>query len=113
MTDGIISAIISGVVTLAVCMINNNTQSKKIKSQHDLTVQEVISKQNSTIQEITLKQENTINLIDYRLTELSERVDKHNSVVERTFELEKNMKLEEERMKVANHRIEDLEKRSE
>lgn len=42
-------------------------------------------------------------LMAYRLEQLEKKVDKHNSVVERTFLLE-------EKMKVANHRLDDLEK---
>ena len=41
-------------------------------------------------------------LIKYRIEQLEKKVEKHNSVVERTFLLE-------EKMKVANHRIDDLE----
>ena len=41
-------------------------------------------------------------LIKYRIEQLEKKVEKHNSVVERTFLLE-------EKMKLANHRIEDLE----
>lgn len=87
MTEGTISAVISGVVTLIVCMINNYAQGVKVTRQHDKTIE----------------------LIDYRLTELSEKVEKHNSVIDRTYALEQNMALQEERIKVANHRIEDLE----
>ena len=50
-------------------------------------------------------------LIVYRLEQLEEKVNKHNQVVERTFRLEDNDKLMEEKIKVANHRIEDLEKK--
>ena len=41
-------------------------------------------------------------LTNHRLEQLEKKVDKHNSVIERTFILE-------EKVKVANHRIEDLE----
>lgn len=41
-------------------------------------------------------------LMTYRIEQLEQRVNKHNSVIERTYVLE-------EQMKVANHRIEDLE----
>lgn len=51
-------------------------------------------------------------LIAYRLEQLEEKVNKHNQVVERTFRLEENDKLLEEKIKVANHRIEDLEKKA-
>lgn len=42
-------------------------------------------------------------LIAYRLEQLENKVNKHNNVIERTYLLE-------EKMKVANHRIDDLEK---
>lgn len=48
-------------------------------------------------------------LIAYRLELLEKKVDKHNSVVERTFKLEEQEAVLEEKIKVANHRIEDLE----
>ena len=50
-------------------------------------------------------------LIAYRLEELEKKVDKHNSVIERTYELEEAQALLAEKIKVANHRIEDLEKK--
>ena len=72
--ETIISACISAGVTLIVCLISNKNQ-----------------------------QEKTRELMEYKLEELTKKVEKHNSVVERTYILE-------EKMKVANHRIEDLEK---
>ena len=44
----------------------------------------------------------TIALVEYRLEQLEIKVDKHNNLVER-------MTLAEEKIKVANHRIDDLE----
>jgi hypothetical protein len=49
-------------------------------------------------------------LIAYRLEQLEEKVNKHNSVIERTYELEKHEEVIEEKIRVANHRIDDLEK---
>jgi len=49
-------------------------------------------------------------LIAYRLELLEKKVEKHNSVVERTYKLEELTAVQEEQIKVANHRIEDLEK---
>ena len=48
-------------------------------------------------------------LTEYRLKELEKKQDKHNQVIERTYKLEERMELVEERQKVANHRINDLE----
>lgn len=78
--DTIISSCISAVVTLIVCMINNRSQYEKTRV-----------------------------LIEYRLDELTKRVDKHNNVVDRTYILEKESEVQKEQIKVANHRIQDLE----
>ena len=77
----VLAAVISGAVTLVVCMINNHAQAEKTRA-----------------------------LLDYRLSELEKKVDKHNHIVERTFRLEGDMEVVHEQIKVANHRIEDLEK---
>ena len=49
-------------------------------------------------------------LTGYRIQKLEEQVAKHNNLVERVFRLEDTDKLLEEKIKVANHRIDDLEK---
>ena len=53
-------------------------------------------------------------LTSYRLEQLEKKVQAHNNLVERMYRLEEAFKTHEElaseRLKVANHRIEDLEK---
>ena len=49
-------------------------------------------------------------LIAYRLEQLEKKQDKHNQLIERTYALEEKTGLLEERVKVANHRIDDLER---
>ncbi len=49
-------------------------------------------------------------LTQYRLEQLEKKVDKHNSVIERTYELEKKAAVTAEDIRVINHRIADLEK---
>lgn len=88
MDSTIITAAISSGVTLMVCLINNFFQQRKTREENS----------------------KTIALIDYKLTELTDRVNKHNNVVERTYKLEEQTALQEEKIKVANHRIDDLEK---
>ena len=48
-------------------------------------------------------------LTTYRIEQLEKKVEKHNNVIERVYELEKGKAVFEEDLKVANHRIEDLE----
>ena len=49
-------------------------------------------------------------LTGYRIQKLEEQVAKHNNLVERVFRLEDADKLLDEKIKVANHRIDYLEK---
>lgn len=51
-----------------------------------------------------------IRLMSYRIEQLEKKVEKHNSVVERQYDIEKITAVLSEEIKVANHRIEDLEK---
>lgn len=84
-----IEAIITGAVAIVVCMINNICQHRRMERQNDKTVA----------------------LIEYKLNELTKRVEKHNNVIERTYQLEKAIQVDEEKIRVANHRIEDLERK--
>lgn len=49
-------------------------------------------------------------LTQYRLEQLEKKVQAHNNLIERTYKLEDAQHLLDERIKVANHRIDDLEK---
>ena len=76
------AALISAAAAIIVSVINGNSNHKKLLMELD---------KHDSLQE-------------YRLIQLENKVDKHNNLMERTFRLE-------EKMKVANHRIEDLEKK--
>ena len=78
--ETIIGAIISAASAIAVCVISNSRQQSK-----------------------------TAALFEYKINELSNRVEKHNKVIERVYRLEQNEAVTEERLEVANHRIHDLE----
>lgn len=45
----------------------------------------------------------------YRIEQLEKKVEKHNNLIERTFKVEEGVALLDEKIKVANHRIDDLE----
>lgn len=88
MNETIVAGLISGLVTLLVCIINNASIRKKAD----------------------IKQDETITIIRLQLENLTKKVEEHNHIVARTYELEKNTALLNEQVKVANHRIEDLER---
>ena len=48
-------------------------------------------------------------LTQYRLEQLERKVEVHNQVIDRVYKLEERTELQEEKIKVANHRTEDLE----
>lgn len=85
--ETVIAAVVSAVAAIVVCVINSNSNNKKMIAEMD--------KHN--------------NLQAYQIQELTKQVEKHNKVIERVYKLEKNEAVIEEEIKVANHRIEDLE----
>ena len=93
-----IEAVITGVVAIIVCMINNAYQRRASDKQHQATI-EAAEKQHNT----------TIALIEYKLDQLEKKVDLHNNAVERLYAVEKVVEVQQEQIKVANHRLEDLE----
>lgn len=52
-------------------------------------------------------------LTGYRIEQLEKKVEKHNNIVERVYRLEDNDALLEEKIKVANKRLADLERHEE
>lgn len=52
-------------------------------------------------------------LTAYRIEQLEKKVDKHNNLIERTYKLEEETAILSEKITVANHRIDDLEKAGE
>ena len=87
MNPTIIASLISALAAIVVCMINNHFQNQKVQKAHN----------------------DNIVLISYRLEQLEHKVDKHNTLIERTYELERKTAVLEEKQAVANHRIDDLE----
>lgn len=85
----IVASLISAAAAIVVCIINNNANHKKLLTE--------LEKRDA--------------LQAYRIEQLEKKVDKHNNLVERTYHLEESVALAKEQIKVANHRIEDLEKK--
>lgn len=88
MDTTILASLISAGAAIIVCMINNHFQSIKQAKAHN----------------------DNIVLISYRLEQLEAKVDKHNNLIDRTYELERRADVLEEKQKTANHRIDVLEK---
>lgn len=88
MDTTLLASIISAAAAIVVCMVNNHfTLRRTEKAQQDNIV-----------------------LISYRIEQLEQKVDRHNNLVDRMYEVEKRTDVLEEKQRVANHRIDDLEK---
>lgn len=74
-------ALISAGAAIIVCVISNYYQNKK-----------------------------TTALMEYKIDQLTKKVELHNNAITRLYEVEKRLGIDEEKIKVANHRINDLEK---
>ena len=98
MLETIISSVITGSLALFGVVITS-------RAQHDKTMAE-ITKQNAVSFE---KFNGEMNLIKNDIKNLEKKQDKHNSLIERMYAVEKAVSVLEEKQQVANHRIGDLE----
>lgn len=135
MPTEIITALISGCTTLLVSIGTWHFSAKKdrekqredIKAElikyHEKNREEIQDIRDKDLREIRddvanmgANLQNKIALIEMsmnhtneKITELSNRVEKHNGVIERVYHLEDSDKLLDEKIKVANNRIKDIE----
>ncbi|WP_294772100.1 hypothetical protein [uncultured Eubacterium sp.] len=58
---------------------------------------------------VVLTNNSSNKILQEQIKELTHQVEKHNSVIERTYEAEKQIDVLKEKQRVANHRIDDLE----
>lgn len=126
----IITGIITGIVTLAVCCINNAVQLKRdraaleqsrsaeleaLKDDMVRQINDIKTDFMTHFEELIATQQdinNKVSLFSYQLDELSKRVEKHNNVIERTYKLEQDMEVEKEHYAMTNKRLIKLEDKS-
>lgn len=48
-------------------------------------------------------------LLNYRIEQLEKKVDKHNNLIDRMYQVEKRVEILDQREKVSEHRLDDLE----
>lgn len=91
--EEIITALIAAGATLVVCLINNAWTDQRRREEADADLE---------VLKATIKIE---------IASLTRQVEKHNEVIERVYSLENKADVLEEKLKVANHRIDDLERK--
>ena len=80
--SGIITAAMTGLVTLIVCLVNNHYQSSRTEA-----------------------------LISYRLEQLERKVDRHNNLIERMYKVEEQTALQQDEINRHKERIKALEEK--
>lgn len=131
--DGIWIALITGCVTLITSITSSilvfKSETKKTQANQDekqenqindlrkmLTdhkaeyMSEIEDVKDSITQMQAVYQQNTA-IINLKIDALEKKQDQHNGLISRMYGVESSQKLLEEQIKVANHRIEDLEKK--
>lgn len=120
MTDAIITALISAAASLIVAFGTWHFSMKKDREKQTEEVKELLIKHREEyllgIQDVkkevaSVKATVELNqaVTNEKIDTLSERVDKHNSVIERTFQLEKDSALHSEQIANVNKRVDNLE----
>lgn len=87
----------------------NKEEIKDIRDNDLREIRDDISTLVASFQQKLAVIEQKIALIENNLTIYSQKVEKHNNVIERVYHLEDTDKLLEEKISVGNHRISDLE----
>jgi len=103
MGDSIVVALIAGVCSIIGAFVGQSVASAGATNK-------MIAQIKNASEISDAKIEGDIAVIKTKLSDLEAKVDKHNAVIERTFKLEQRAELLEERQKVANHRIDQIER---
>lgn len=90
---GILINLIGSILTGSLALVGVIYTSKQ---QHNITIEKV---------------KNEVSLIKKDIKTLEEKQDKHNSLIERVYNIEATLKVMDNREKVSEHRIEDLERK--
>ena len=110
MSSEVLTAIISAVTTLLVSLGTWHISMKQYRLRNMDMVTKAIDEVKDTVTANNADIQQHLAVIDLKIQTLSDRVEKHNGVVERTYKLEQELAVHTEQIKVANHRIEDLER---
>ena len=107
----IICAAISGIVTLVVAIGTWHVTAKKDRTENKELIMKNIGDLKDVISGINANFQQQIAIIDIKIGDLTKQVEKHNSVIDRTYALEKTVGILENRESVSEHRLTDLEQK--
>lgn len=112
----VISSIVSLIVAFGTWHISmkkdREKQTDEVKKMLTTHREEYLSQIRSVQDDISQVQatvQNQVGVIELKIETLSDRVEKHNNVIDRTYKLEQASALHEEQIKNMGRRVEDLE----
>lgn len=103
------SSIFVGLLTLIGVIITNSKSNKKSEERLENAKSDTSTKIDELTRKLEKQQAVSQAVMENKLEALTKQVEKHNKVIERVYNLEKQEELIEEKLKVANNRIHDLE----
>ena len=120
MDTAVITAIISAVTTLIVSMGTWHLTAKQARKKEAEELKAIIESYRDELRgkfeslkdkvtQVNVSMQQQIEQVEWKIDTLSQRVEKHNNVIDRTYKLENQTNVQEEQIKNANRRIEDLE----
>lgn len=89
----VITAIISAITTLLVSVGTWHVTMRQYRLKNEEMVNKAISDIKDTVTTNNAEIQEHLSIIDLKVGTLSDRVDKHNNLVERTYKLESDVKL--------------------
>lgn len=81
----------------------------KTLKEHREEYIEGINEVKNTITDMKAAYQTTVATVSLQISNLEEKQDKHNSIIERTYKLESDVRVLEQREKVSGHRLDKLE----
>lgn len=114
--------LISAAGAIIVCLVNNRAQMRKRDIEQDKHITEIKNELNEQltsvktelheqIMELSAAYQQSVAVIGCQIEALDRKQEIHNKVIERVYKLENKGDVIEEKIKVANNRIADLERR--
>ena len=110
---GIVTTLITAIGSFQISVKKDREKAKEeLKAElikyHEKNQQDILDlKDDVTSMGANLQQK--IAIIEVNINTLSDRVEKHNGVIDRVYRCEERIEVSDERQRVANHRIDDLE----
>ncbi len=106
-------AIVVAIISLLGIVISNVLQSRKISADFEKQSELADARLEQQFALADARQEQSQAVTNQKIDELSKRVEKHNSVIERVYKLEQESAVQHEMLTSIHHRLNDMQQKIE